>query len=178
MLALRRKAVQTAERLPAAATRGTRRYASGHGAEHHGADHAHHAAPVNESLGASFYVVLGSIPLSLAVYAASRPDKDGKMAGLSRVIDSYSYYKEKWAARNTLHTAMIEQAAFDRNLYHSSKGSKHVDLRFPEIFNTGSPYNIVAGQGSRGVDEMVAHYHKLNVEEDERKEKALAAKGR
>jgi hypothetical protein len=35
---------------------------------------------------------------------------------------------------------------------------------------------VVAGQGARGVDEMVAHYQKLNAEEDERKVKALAAK--
>jgi hypothetical protein len=83
-------------------------------------------------LQTAFYVVLGAIPLSLGVYAVSRPDKDGKMAGLTKVINSYSYYKERWAARNTLHTAMIEQAAFDRNLYQSSPGTKHVDLRFPE----------------------------------------------
>lgn len=44
------------------------------------------------------------------------------------------------------------------------------------IFNTGSPFNVVAGQGARGVDEMVAHYQKLNTEEGERKAKALAAK--
>jgi len=44
------------------------------------------------------------------------------------------------------------------------------------IFNTGSPFNVIAGQGARGVDEMVAHYQKLNAEEDERKIKALAAK--
>lgn len=83
-------------------------------------------------LQTQFYVVLAAIPLTIGVYAFSRPDKDGKLTGLSKVIDSYSYYKERWAARNTLHTAMIEQAAFDRNLYHSSQGTKHVDLRFPE----------------------------------------------
>jgi hypothetical protein len=46
------------------------------------------------------------------------------------------------------------------------------------IFNTGSPFNVVAGQGARGVDEMVAHYQKLNTEEDERKVKALAAENK
>lgn len=48
MFAIRRKAVQATERLPSAASRGTRRYASGHGA-----DHGHHAEPVAESLGVS-----------------------------------------------------------------------------------------------------------------------------
>jgi hypothetical protein len=62
----------------------------------------------------------------------SRPSADGKKPAFSRFIDSYSYYKERWAARNTLHTAMIEQAAFDRNLFQSSPGTAHVDLKFPE----------------------------------------------
>ena len=79
-----------------------------------------------------FFVVLAAIPISLGVYAISRPDKDGKAPGFSRLIDSYSHYKEKWAARNTLHTAAIEQVAFNKNLYYNSTPSKHVELRFPE----------------------------------------------
>jgi hypothetical protein len=76
--------------------------------------------------------VLAAIPISLGVYAASRTTADGKVPGLSKLIDSYSYYKEKWAARNALHTAMVEQAAFDRNLFESTPGTKTVELRFPE----------------------------------------------
>ncbi|KAF4632638.1 hypothetical protein G7Y89_g5482 [Cudoniella acicularis] len=178
MIALRRKAAQTAERLPAAASRRARQYSTAHhgktgdGAHHADHGHHHHAEPVNENLGAGFFIVLAAIPITLGVYAVSRADKNGKPAGLSTFIDGYSYYKEKWAARNTLHTAAIEQAAFDRNLFHSSKGTKHVDLRFPEIFNTGSPFNVIAGQGARGLDEMVAHYEKLNADEVERKAKS------
>lgn len=77
-------------------------------------------------------MVLAAVPLSLGAYAASRPDKDGNVAGFTKFIDGYSHYKEKWQARNTLHTAAIEQAAFNRNLFHSQKGTTHVDLRFPE----------------------------------------------
>ena len=76
--------------------------------------------------------MLAALPISLGVYAVSRTGADGKMTGLSKVIDSYSYYKQKWASRNTLHTAMIEQAAFDRHLFQSTKGSAHIDLKFPE----------------------------------------------
>jgi hypothetical protein len=67
------------------------------------------------------------------------------------LIDKYSDYKEKWAARNTLHTAMIEQAAFDRNLYQSSQGTKHVNLKFPE-------YVIPLGwqEGVRWLNECLA----------------------
>lgn len=85
------------------------------------------------SFQAQFYVVLAIIPLSLGVYAASRPDANGHPRGFSNFIGSYySEYKEKWAAQNTLHTAVLEKAAFDRNLFQSTPGTKHVDLRFPE----------------------------------------------
>ncbi|CZR54159.1 probable NADH-ubiquinone oxidoreductase 17.8 kDa subunit [Phialocephala subalpina] len=186
MFQLRRKAVQGAGRLPAAGSKVTKRYSTAqHGKTgdevHHFAgsstEHGHHhAGPKEESLGAQFYLVLAAIPLSLGVYAFSRPGADGKLTGFSTLIDSYSEYKEKWAARNTLHTAAIEQAAFDRNLFQSSQGSMHVNLRFPEIFNTGSPYNVSAGQQPRNMDQLVAHYEKLNVDEEERKVNALVKK--
>lgn len=79
-----------------------------------------------------FYVVLAAVPLSIGLYTISRPKSDGSPSSLSKLIDSYSYYKDRFAARNTLHTAMIEQAAFDRNLYQSAVGTKHVNLRMPE----------------------------------------------
>lgn len=135
--------------------------------------------------------MLAALPISLGVYAVSRTGADGKMTGFSKVIDSYSYYKQKWASRNTLHTAMIEQAAFDRNLFQSTKGSAHIDLKFPEyvvpatglvfsnncrIFNTGSPFNVVAGQGPRNMDQLVAHYDKLNADEEAKKVAALSKK--
>lgn len=112
-------------------------------------EHGHqHAGPKNESLGVrlnlhltdaaadmfqiQLYIVLALIPATYAMYHLSRTSEDGTRPGLSKIIDSYSYYKERWAARNTLHTAMIEQAALDRNLFHNSKGTAHVDLKFPE----------------------------------------------
>lgn len=76
--------------------------------------------------------------------------------------------KEKYQARNTHHTNMLEQAAFDKHLFWNTSGTKHVELKFPEIFNTGSPYNVSAGQGSRNMDTLVAHYEKLNADEAER----------
>ncbi|RDL38553.1 putative NADH-ubiquinone oxidoreductase 17.8 kDa subunit [Venustampulla echinocandica] len=186
MIPLRRKAVQAAERLPVAASRTIRQYSAKQPAKtgdhvHHSAgsstDHGHHSAgPKSESFGVGFYVVLVAIPVSIGVYTASRPGEDGKLAGFSSFIDSYSYYREKWAAQNALHTAAIQQAGFDKNLYHNSTGTKHIDLRFPEIFNTGSPYNGVAGHRARNMDELVAHYEKLNTENEERKVKALAEK--
>ncbi|RQM05038.1 hypothetical protein DH86_00003636 [Scytalidium sp. 3C] len=46
------------------------------------------------------------------------------------------------------------------------------------VFNTGSPYNVVAGQGPRDMDALIAHYEKRNAEDDERKLKALADNSR
>ena len=79
-----------------------------------------------------FYVVLAILPLSLGVYAISRPDANGHPRGFTNFISSYSEYKERWAARNTLHTTAVEKAAFERNLFQSTPGTKHVDLKFPE----------------------------------------------
>ncbi|CAG8959980.1 hypothetical protein HYFRA_00012697 [Hymenoscyphus fraxineus] len=185
MLALRQKAFQASGRLPLAAVQATRQYSSPPAKDDHHGDHSdhghgdhghHHAEPQPESLGTGFFLVLATIPLSLGVYAASRPDKDGNMAGFSKFIDGYSYYQEKWKARNTLHTAAIEQAAFNRNLLHGQKGTTHVDLKFPEVFNRGSPWNVVAGQGPRNMDAVVAHYTKINADEASRREKAMAEK--
>jgi hypothetical protein len=63
MFTVRRKAVQSAGRIPTAARRGTSRYSTAeHGKTGHEAHHAegsstehghHHAAPVEESLGVS-----------------------------------------------------------------------------------------------------------------------------
>lgn len=82
---------------------------------------------------------------------------------------------------------MIEQAAFDRNLYQSAVGSSHINLKFPEfvfpffktimdirliryrIFNTGSPYNVSAGQGAANMDKLVAHYDQLNKDAEAKK---------
>ncbi len=44
------------------------------------------------------------------------------------------------------------------------------------IFNTGSPYNVSAGQGPRNMDQLVAHYDKLNAEEEVKKAEALSKK--
>lgn len=68
---------------------------------------------------------------------------------------------------------MIEQAGDDRALFNGSTGSPTVVLKFPEIFNTGSPFNVPAGQGGGDLDELVAHYQKQNVEREAEKRKSL-----
>ncbi|KAG9245970.1 hypothetical protein BJ878DRAFT_499131 [Calycina marina] len=174
MFTVRRKAVQIARHL---GTRQARQYSAPHDSHHgHSANNGHFPGQESESFGRSFYIVLFAIPTSIAVYAASRPSADGKKAEFSRLVEAYADYKERWATRNHLHTAMIEQAGFDRNVFQTAKGSAHIDLRFPEGFNTGSPYNVVAGASARGMDKLVAHYEKQNVDESERKLKEMKRK--
>jgi hypothetical protein len=41
------------------------------------------------------------------------------------------------------------------------------------FFNTGSPFNVPAGQGSINLDKVIAHYEKQNAQQElERIEKA------
>ncbi|RFU34314.1 hypothetical protein B7463_g1966, partial [Scytalidium lignicola] len=173
MLAVRRKAVKSADRFSAAISRkshASKRYSS----TAHGHD-SHHSGPKDESLGTTFWLAIGLVPASVVIYSASRPSKDGSQPALSRFIESYSSWKEQWLTRNTLHTNMIEQAAHDRILINTSPGSPTVNLKFPEVFNTGSPYNVVAGQGPRNMDGLIAHYKARNAEEEEKKLKAQAS---
>ncbi len=45
------------------------------------------------------------------------------------------------------------------------------------IFNTGSPYNVVAGASPRNMDELIAHYEKVNAEKNEKTAKRMAERG-
>ncbi|MCJ1315441.1 hypothetical protein MMC15_000760 [Xylographa vitiligo] len=135
--------------------------------------HAHHPEPVNEPLGRGFYIALASLPLAFALYKFSRSSEDASAGAaaaqpwLTRLIGSYSSFQERWVARNTLHTRMVEQAANDRNLFQSTPASEMIELKFPEVFNQGSPYNVQAGQ-TANLDELVAHYEKRNREAERR----------
>lgn len=41
------------------------------------------------------------------------------------------------------------------------------------IFNTGSPYNVPAGQGGANLDALIAHYEKINADHDAAKRKEM-----
>ncbi|TKA63597.1 hypothetical protein B0A49_04671 [Cryomyces minteri] len=141
---------------------------------HDAHDSTHQAPPLpaNESLGKGFYIAVGLLPLSFALYKFSRMNTDEQPA-FTRWINSYSNWKEKWTDRNDLHTRMIEQAGADRNLFLNTVGSGKVNLKFPEIFNTGAPWNVPAGHGGANMDKLIAHYEKENFEEQEKKMQAL-----
>ncbi|KAI4168881.1 MAG: hypothetical protein LQ348_007417 [Seirophora lacunosa] len=137
--------------------------------KHEPTHHGHHPEPVNESLGRGFYFIIAALPLSFAVYKFSRSsDSSGAASAqpwFTRVLQSYDQWSNRWAVRNALHTKAIEQAAHDRNLFHNTAPTPLVELEFPEVFNTGSPYNVPAGHGA-DLNELIAHYHRKNREQD------------
>ncbi|KAL8823228.1 MAG: hypothetical protein Q9191_006052 [Dirinaria sp. TL-2023a] len=146
-----------------------------------------HPEPVNESLGRGFYVTLALVPLSFALYKFSRSsnpnvsDPNAKeQPWLTRIIASYDHWGKEWERRNSLHTVMIEQAAHDRHLFQGEAFNEkkqpgvRVELRFPEIFSTGSPYNVPAGHQAN-LDELIEHYRKRNVEAQEKRERKAQA---
>ncbi|KAI4185712.1 MAG: hypothetical protein L6R41_003970 [Letrouitia leprolyta] len=147
--------------------------------KHEPTHHGHHPEPVNESLGRGFYLVVAALPLGFAVYKFSR-SLDGSGAESSqpwftRLLRRYDEWSNSWGERNALHTKAIEQAAHDRNLFHNSQPSPLVDLRFPEVFNSGSPHNVPAGHGAN-LNELIAHYHRKNAEQDAKTRARMNAK--
>ncbi|EEH17499.2 hypothetical protein PABG_00062 [Paracoccidioides brasiliensis Pb03] len=126
----------------------------------HGEQHA--AEPVNENFGRGFYMFIASVPIGLALYKYSTSDPHSK-PWMTRLIEKWFPEESLWESKNALHTAAIEQAAFDRHLFQSqSGGSLNLELSFPEVFNTGSPMNVPAGNGSADLTAVVAHYNAKN----------------
>ncbi|MCJ1408963.1 hypothetical protein MMC19_003040 [Ptychographa xylographoides] len=172
MLQTRRSALRLARKVRHQPQRrhDTTKATTGHSAaagHHEPTKHAHHPEPQNESFGRGFYLTLASLPLGFALYKFSRNENNSSATSaqpaITRFLDHWSGYKDRWVARNTLHTRMVEQAANDRNLFQNEPPGKMVDLRFPEVFNSGSPYNVQAGQ-TANLDALVAHYEKKNRE--------------
>ncbi|KAK5127040.1 hypothetical protein LTR85_008399 [Meristemomyces frigidus] len=173
MQPLQRTALRSARRLRPQVQKQPRRYAGDSQGAHekfepHGGRNKH---PVNESLGPGFYMTLAAIPASFALYKFTRQGTDEQPFFTRYIRDTYNGYAEKWARRNDMHTQMIEQAAADRNLFLNESQSTHrrVDLRFPEQFNVGSPWNVPAGQGSANIDHVIAKYEQEAFAENDRK---------
>ncbi|KAF2186942.1 hypothetical protein K469DRAFT_705481 [Zopfia rhizophila CBS 207.26] len=165
MQPLRRTAVTAARKTRTTLPRSQRRYA------HDKHAHGHGHEPVNESFGPAFWGSLALVPASYIVYSMSRPNGDEKPY-FSQLIEKYTNWEETWSARNDLHVKMIEQAARDRTLFVNTRPQDHVDLKFPEIFNVGSPYNVPAGS-QVNLDKVIEKYKKEAYENNERKLEAL-----
>ncbi|KAM3419117.1 hypothetical protein BST61_g5065 [Cercospora zeina] len=158
---------------------GQRRFAG----DHHGpelvsegqAAHDKHPPNPNESFGAGFFIALAALPVSLALYKLTSQGSNEQRYFTRLIRDTYADYAVKWARRNDLHTQAMQQAAADRALFlnEPNQQARIVDLRFPEIMNASSPWNVRAGHGSANLDELIAKYEKEAAEEDEKKLRQL-----
>ncbi|KAI1774070.1 hypothetical protein F4818DRAFT_420739 [Hypoxylon cercidicola] len=177
MQALRTRAACAARRTRPTTLRTSRSYASeshGHGHDH---DHDHHHAPeVAEGLGTAFYVFAALVPASYIGYSVSRPGPNGEPSSISKWLKSFDYFND-WEVRNTLRTNIMEQAAHDKHLLLYSGKNTHVELKTPELFNSGSPWNVPAGH-LPNLDHVTEHYRKQAAAEEARKLKKLAEKSK
>ncbi|KAK3670546.1 hypothetical protein LTR78_009514 [Recurvomyces mirabilis] len=127
--------------------------------------------PTTESFGPTFYIVLATIPASIALYQFTRQGTSEQPWATRYITEKYAEYKDTFQRRNDFHTKAVEQAASDRLIFlnESQQGPRVVDLRFPEAFNIGSPWNVPAGQGSANIDHVIAKYEKEAYEANEKK---------
>ncbi|CAO2656546.1 Nn.00g053490.m01.CDS01 [Neocucurbitaria sp. VM-36] len=134
--------------------------------------HGHGHAPVNEPMGRGFWATIAVIPAGWAIYAISRKNSDNTQPFVTRMIDKYTETQERWARRNDIHVRMIEQAGEDRVLFLNTRPQEHVEMKFPEIMNVGSPYNVPAGS-QVSMEKVIEKYKKVANEDNERKLEAL-----
>ncbi|KAI1101124.1 hypothetical protein F4804DRAFT_317030 [Jackrogersella minutella] len=180
MQALRTRAACVARRTRPTSLRISRSYASDshshgdHGHDSH--DHHHHDPGVPETLGPAFYVFALAVPLSYLGYTISRPGADGEPSSVTKWLRTFNYFSD-WEVRNSLRTEFIEQAAHDKHLLLNSGKNPHIELKTPELFNVGSPYNVPAGFYPN-LDHVTEHYRKQFAESEERKYQKLQAKSK
>ncbi|KAF2634340.1 hypothetical protein P280DRAFT_474699 [Massarina eburnea CBS 473.64] len=172
MQSLRRTALTAARKGQTRFPRQPRRYAHDEHAHGHDHGHGHDHAPVAESMGNGFWITVGSIPAGWLIYYISRSDDPNAPPFLTRMIDKYTDSQEKLTARNDLHVKMMEKAGDDRVLFKHSTPHGHVQMKFPEIMNNGSPYNVPAGS-QVNMDKVIEKYRRVANEDNERKLEAL-----
>ncbi|KAL2019491.1 hypothetical protein VTK56DRAFT_9607 [Thermocarpiscus australiensis] len=174
MSALRQTTAQIARRarqVRPAGSRNRRSYGSGHDSGHHH-EHSHN---VEESLGTGFYLTFGVIPASIFVYTISRPGENGELSTMHKWFQKISdSYGKNWETSNHLMAAAIQQAAHDKHLLYNAERSTHYELKYPEVFQHGSPHNVPAGHYTN-IDKVIAHYRQKHLDEEARKAKKLAA---
>ncbi|KAK4230746.1 hypothetical protein QBC38DRAFT_22410 [Podospora fimiseda] len=168
MSAFRQRAAQLVRQARPTGARNTRSYGSSHGHDHH------HGHTVEESLGVGTYIAVGLVPASYIVYSISRTGENGEESTLHKWFRSLTDYGTQWETRNHMVTAALEQAAHDKHLLLNAPQRKNIELRFPEVFQTGSPFNVPAGHYAN-IDQVVEHYRQQHLNEEERKAKKLAA---
>ncbi|KAF2847563.1 hypothetical protein T440DRAFT_470862 [Plenodomus tracheiphilus IPT5] len=167
MQSLRRTAVAAARTSRTTLSRQSRRHA------HDEHAHGHGHASADEPMGTGFYATIAVIPAGWALYSLSRKSGDNSEPYFTRLIDNVTKgWNEQWTAQNDLHVRMIQQAGEDRVLFAQTAPVNHVEMKFPEIMNVGSPYNVPAGS-QVDMHQVIEKYKRLANEDNERKYEAL-----
>ncbi|KAL4883649.1 hypothetical protein BJY04DRAFT_184051 [Aspergillus karnatakaensis] len=132
----------------------------------YGSHSAHHAEPVNESFGPSFYIAAGSFVSLFALYKYTSSRDPESKHWLTSLVEKYSQSEKVLEERNALHTAAIERAAQDRLLFNSAPPSTHYELKHPEAsFQPGLPFNVIPGNHA-DLSHVIAHYERKNQEKE------------
>ncbi|PWY72508.1 NADH-ubiquinone oxidoreductase 178 kDa subunit [Aspergillus sclerotioniger CBS 115572] len=129
---------------------------------------AHHAAPVNESFGRSFYVTIGTFASCYVLYRLNKANEEsGSPSWISNLIQKWTPSEQVFEQRNAIRTAVMEKAASDRHLFASQGPRETFELKQPEVsFNAVPPYNVSPGQNA-DLSHVVAHYQRQNQELEE-----------
>ncbi|KAE8351214.1 NADH-ubiquinone oxidoreductase subunit [Aspergillus coremiiformis] len=128
----------------------------------------HHAEPVKESFGRSFYITIGSFASAYALYQWSESNQEaGSQSWISSLIQKWTPSEKIFEERNAIRTAIMEKAAQDRHLFLSQGPRATFELKQPEVsFNTAPPYNVAAGS-TVDLSHVTAHYERQNRELEE-----------
>ncbi|KAI1213907.1 uncharacterized protein F4807DRAFT_409651 [Annulohypoxylon truncatum] len=145
-----------------------------HGHDSHGHDHHHdhhHAPEVPEGLGTGFYVFAAAAPLAFLGYQVTRPGADGEPSTATTWLRKFDYFND-YEERNALRTNLLDQASHDKHLFMYAGKNPHIELKMPELIDSGSPWNVPAGFYPN-LSHVTEHYRKQAAEEEERKFKKL-----
>ncbi|KAL7276309.1 hypothetical protein RUND412_000723 [Rhizina undulata] len=116
--------------------------------------HVHH----EEGFGKGFYISIAAAAGCLALYKLEQKISGAEGSPFTRMIEYYADLQKVWEERNDRHTRMAQRAAADRSLFQDSKPSTHINLKFPEVFNSGSPHNRETGWSGGDLTALYKHY--------------------
>ncbi|KAE8144188.1 NADH-ubiquinone oxidoreductase subunit [Aspergillus avenaceus] len=128
----------------------------------------HHAEPVKEAFGRSFYVTVGTFASAYVLYRLTELNKqaDGQ-SWIGNLIQKYTPSEKVFEERNAIRTLAMEKAAHDRHLFQSQGPRVAFELKQPEVsFNSAPPFNVAAGS-SVDLSHVTAHYERQNMEREE-----------
>lgn len=79
-----------------------------------------------------YYISIASVLSVLALYKLDHAMAGDKGTLLTRLIAKYQSSLELWEARNSLHTELIQKAAFDKTLFQDQRRKTVVHLKYPQ----------------------------------------------